>query len=96
MGIKLAKREFADLVKRNRGALLGGSLIFMLLSVICCLALLFRSAPGQLMSAVQNYGYTDVVVAKNAGRRKRKAANNQYIYAGSQHGVFRFVSDVQC
>ena len=66
MGIKLAKREFADLVKRNRGALLGGSLIFMLLSAICCLALLFRSTPSQLMSAVQNYGYTDVVVAKNA------------------------------
>lgn len=66
MGINLAKREFEDLVKRNRGALLGGSLIFMLLSVICCLALLFRSAPSQLMSTVQNYGYTDVVVAKNS------------------------------
>lgn len=66
MGVTLAKREFADLVKRNRKALLGGSLIFMLLSAICCLAIQFRSAPSQLLSTVQNYGYTDVVVTKNA------------------------------
>lgn len=84
MGIKLAKREFADLVKRNRGALLGGSLIFMLLSVICCLALLFRSAPSQLMSTIQNYGYTDVVVAKNAYSQNSfyKLSNINSIQAG--------------
>ena len=84
MGVTLAKREFADLAKRNRKALLGGSLIFMLLSAICCLAIQFRSAPSQLLSTVQNYGYTDVVVTKNAYSQNSfyKLSNINSIQAG--------------